>query len=80
MTRQLQLPNDLGAQQAHHVGKFREAIAGKDFLGHGGAADDVAAFQDHHLLPGARQIGAGDEAVVARTDHDRIVVVGCHAR
>ena len=80
MARQFQVADDLRAQQAHDVGEFGEAIAGKDLLGHRRAADDVAPLEDHHLLARARQIGAGDQAVVARADDDRVVVVGCHAR
>ncbi len=75
VTRQFQVADDLRAQQADDVGEFGEAIAGKDFLGHRGAADDVAPFQDHDLLAGARQVGAGDQAVVAGADDDRVVVV-----
>ena len=76
MPRQFEVADDLRAQQADDVGELGEAIAGKDLLGHRRAADDVAAFQDHHLLAGARQIGAGDQAVVAGADDDRVVVVG----
>ncbi len=78
--RQFQVADDLRAQQADHVGEFGEAIAGEDLLGDRRAADDVAALEDHHLLAGARQIGAGDQAVVAGADDDRVVVIGCHAR
>ena len=80
VTRELELADDLRAQQAHDVGELRTAIARNDFLGHRGAADDLAPLEDHDLLARAREIRAGDQAVMARADHDRIVLIGCHGR
>ena len=74
--RQVQLADDLGPQQRHHVRADRELEAGEDFLGHGRAAEHVAALEHEHLLAGAGQVGGGDEAVVAAADDDRVVGLG----
>ena len=73
MPRQLEVADDLGPQQAHHVGELGEAVAGKDFLGDGCPADDIAPLEHDHLLAGAREVRGGDQAVVAGADDDRVV-------
>ena len=50
-----------------------ELEAGKDLLGHGGAAEDVAPLEDEHLSARAREVGGVDEAVVAAADDDDVV-------
>ena len=60
------------AQQRERVGARRGAHAGPQLLGHARAADDVAALEDLHVEPGARQVGGGDQAVVAGADDDRV--------
>jgi hypothetical protein len=74
--RQLEVADDLGPEQAHHVRELGEAVAGEDLLGDGRAAHDLAPFEHQHLLAGAREVGARDQAVVARADHDRVVGAG----
>ena len=43
-----------------------------ELLGDRSAAEHTAPFKDQHFLPGLRQIGRADQAVVATTDDDRI--------
>ena len=76
MPRQLEVADDFRPQQADHVGELGEAVAGEDLLGHRSAAHDLAPLENHHLLARAREVGAGDQAVVARADHDRVVGAG----
>ena len=71
--RQFEVADDLGPQQADHVRELGEAVAREDLLGDRGAADDVAPLEHHDLLARAREVGAGDQAVVARADDDRVV-------
>ena len=76
MLRQLELADDLGAQQAHDVREDREAEAREELLGDGRAAEDVAPLEDERLHPGAGQVGGADQAVVAAADDDRVVALG----
>jgi hypothetical protein len=71
--RQLEVADDLRPQQAHDIGELREAVAREDLLGDRGAADHFAALEHADLLAGAREVGRGDQAIVARADHDRVV-------
>ena len=73
MARQVELADDLRAQQRDDVGADREAEAGKHLLGDGRAAEHVPALEHEHLAPGAREIGGGGQAVVAAADDDRVV-------
>ena len=38
----------------------------------------VTPLEHDHLLAGAREVRGGDQAVVARADHDRVVAAGGH--
>ena len=60
------------AQQRKRVGAGRGAHAGPQLLGHAGAADEVAALEHLHVEARARQVGGGDQAVVAGADDDRV--------
>ena len=71
--RELELADHLRVQQAHDVGEDREGEARHDLLGHGGAADDVAALEDERLQPRLGEVGAADQAVVPAADDDRVV-------
>ena len=71
--RQVEIANDLGAQQAHHVREHRELEAGKDLLGHGRAADALAPLEHEHALAGAGEIRGAHEPVVAAADDDCVV-------
>jgi hypothetical protein len=49
--------------------------AGNDFFGHGGAAEDVAAFENDNLLPCFGKVSGVDQAVVTAADDDNVVVL-----
>ena len=72
--------DDPRVQDAHDVGEDRGAEAGRELLGHGGPAEDVAALQDQHLEPGLGEVAAADEAVVAAADDDRVVTAAGQGR
>src|SRR5207245_1466362 len=50
-----------------------EAEAGEDLLGHRRSPQHRPALEDDDLLPRPRQVGRGDEAVVAPADDHRVV-------
>ena len=77
MLYKLHVGDDFGLEQADGVACDRVAKAGVEFFGDGRAADDITALDDADFQPGAGQIEGADEAVVARTDNDRIVFF-CH--
>src|SRR5258706_14892420 len=77
VARELELADDLRAQQAHHVREDGEAKAGEHFLAHRGAAHALATLEDQHLAAGSREIRRTGEPVVAAADDDD--VVGLHA-
>ena len=74
---QLQIAHDAFLQQAGEVGGGGDAIAGPDLFGDGAAAHQFAPLEHQHLAAGARQIGGGDQAVVAAADDDGIVLHTC---
>ncbi len=76
--RQLEVADDLGPQQAHHVGELAEAVAREDFFGDGGATDDLAPLEHDHFLAGAREVRGRDHAVVAGADDDSIEGIAGH--
>src|SRR5207249_1543196 len=45
---QVQVADDLGPEQAVHVGGGRDLEPGPDFFGDAGAADDVPPLEDKH--------------------------------
>ncbi len=80
VTRQIEFANDLGPQQRNNVGADRKLEAGKNFFGAGGTANDVAPFEDEHFLARFRQIGCVNQAVVATTDDDGVILSRCVGR
>ena len=72
---QAELVDDPLRQQAHEVGVARQARvdAGPRALRDGRPAEVVAALEDQHRAPGARQVGGGDEAVVPAADDHGVV-------
>ena len=73
MAGQIEVANDLRAQQRDYVGAHRELESGKDFFGDGGAAEHVTTLQHQNFLTGAGQVGGRGEAVVASSDDDCVV-------
>jgi hypothetical protein len=72
----LEVPDDLGPEQADHIGGHAEPEPGEDLLGHRSSAQHVPALQDERLQAGSRQVGRGDQAVVAAPDDDGVVRLG----
>ena len=67
---------DFRMQQAHRAAERGELEAGHRLLGDRGAAEHLAAFEHQRTQPGAREIGAAGQAVVAAADDDRVVTFG----
>ena len=76
--RQLEVSDDLGPKQAHHVGAHRVLEPGIDLLGDCGATEDVPPFKDQNLLPRPGEIGRGHQPVVTTPDDDRVVSAHAH--
>ena len=74
---ELEVADDLRAEEAHHVGGRGDPEPRPGLLGDRRAAHPVAGLEHEDLLAGARQVGGGDEPVVAGADDDR--VPGLHA-
>ena len=73
VARQVELADDLGAQQRHDVRADGELETGEDLLGHRGAAEHVAALEDEDLLARLAPGRPRDETVVAAADDDDVV-------
>jgi hypothetical protein len=71
---QIQLTDDLGPQQRHHVRADGVLEARIDLFGHRRAAQHVAALEDEDLPPRSRQVRGVDEPVVSAADDDDVVV------
>ena len=76
MLRQLEVADDLGAEQAHDIAEDREAEAREELLGDRRAAEHVALLEDEGPQAGAGEVGRAHEAVVAAADDDRVVGTG----
>ena len=68
--------DDLGVEQADRVARRRVAEAGMEFLGHRGAADDAARFEDRHLEAARGEIISADQAVMAGADDQHVRIHG----
>jgi hypothetical protein len=73
--RQVQLADDLGAQQRDDVRRDGVLEAGIDLLGDRRAAEHVAPLEHEHLAARAGEIRRIDEPVVAAADDDDVVLV-----
>ena len=74
---ELQIPDDLGPQQAYDVGGDGILEPREDFLRHGGSAHQMPALEHNHAKSGPGEIGGVDESVVAAPDDDRVVRIRC---
>ncbi len=72
---QLEVPNDLGTEEAVDIGRSGDLAAGPDLLGHAGSAQHFTALEHQHFDAGAGGVRRCHEPVVATTDDDEIV--GC---
>ena len=68
-----QVVDHLRAQHAEHLGGAGDAVARHDLVGDAGAADPVVALDAQRRQPVARQIGGGDQPVMAGADDDGVV-------
>ena len=65
-------------QKPRHVRARRRTESRQELLGYRCAADPAPAFEDEHSLACVEQVVRGDEAVMARTYDDCVVLA--HAR
>ena len=49
--------------------------SGKDFFGYGCAAEHMPALEHQNFLPGFRQVGGVDQAVVPAANDDHVVLM-----
>ena len=73
VTRKIEFANDLGTEKRDNIRAFGKKKAGEDFFGDGGAAENVATFEDNNLLPCLGEVRGIDQAVVAAADDDNVV-------
>src|SRR5207244_11661245 len=71
-SRELEVPDDLGSQEARGISEPRELDAGEDLFRDGGAANDRAAFYDEDTPSRFGEVRRSDETVVASADDDGI--------
>jgi hypothetical protein len=72
---QFQVANHLWPQQAHDIGANGVFKAGINLFGDGGAAKNMAAFENEDLLAGFGQISGSGKAVVAAADYESVILV-----
>ena len=70
---EVEVADDLGAEEAVDVGRGRDLEPGPELLGDAGAAQQVAALEHQRLEAGPGRVGRRDEAVVPAADDDQIV-------
>ena len=73
MARQVEVANNFGAQQGHHVRAHGKLEARHDFFGARSAAQHMPALQHQHLLAGSGKIGSIDQAIMASANHDHVI-------
>jgi hypothetical protein len=69
---ELHVFDDLGEWRAAGVGDRGTFESGMKFLGDGGTADDVAAFEDERLVAFFREVEGRNERVVTATENDDV--------
>ena len=71
--RQLEIADHFRSQQADDVGAYGIFKPRIDLLGHSGAAEHMAPFQDEDFFTGFGEIGGAGQAVVATADDDCVI-------
>ncbi len=73
MPRELEVADDLGPQQTHHIRENRESEARENLLADRRASDHRTPLE--HQYPAARpgEVRGGHETVVAGADDDRVI-------
>ena len=74
MPWQVQLADDLRAEQRHDVRTHRIFETWMDLFGDRGAAKYVTAFEYKHLAPGASEVRSIYETIVTAAYHDDVEV------
>ena len=74
--RELELADDLGAEERDDVRGDAEPKAREDLLGHRRTAEDVAPLEHHDLESCACEVRGGHQPVVAAADDHGVVRVG----
>jgi hypothetical protein len=72
---EVEFANDFGTEEGDYIGALGEKKAGDDFFSDGGAAENVAAFEDKNFFAGFGEIRRVDQAVVAAADDDCVVML-----
>ena len=72
---EVEVVNDLRPQQADHVGEDRDRESRQDLLAVGRPAHPLVLLDDQDVPAGPRQVGGGDQPVVAAPDDDVVVAV-----
>ena len=72
---EVEVVDDLRPQQADHVGEDRDREPGQDLLAVGGPADALVLLDEQDVPAAPRQVGGGDQPVVAAPDDDVVVAV-----
>ena len=75
MPGKIELADDFGAQEAHHVGRDAEPEPGKHLFRDRRAAEDVAPLEDDGPHARAGQVGRGHQPVVPAPDDDGVVAL-----
>ena len=75
VAREIEVANNFRAKKRDDVRKNGKFEAGNDFFGDGGAAENVAAFENEDFLPCFGEVSRIDEAVVAATDDNYVVAL-----
>ena len=81
--RQLELSDNLGAEERDHIRRHAEPKAGKNLLGHRCPAEHVTPLEYDDLEAGPREVGRSYQPVVPAADHHdvvRPVIGGRHQR
>ena len=77
--RQLQVTDDPGSQEAHHVRTHGVLEAGIDLFADRRSTKDVPLLENQDLASGLGQVGGARKSVVASADNDRVVTRrACH--
>src|SRR5262249_38525719 len=74
VSRELKVFDDSGVQKATEICGRGNVIPGPDFFGGAGSAEDIAALKNQHLSSCGSEIGSGSQAVMTRTEDDRVVM------
>src|SRR5712671_4122677 len=79
MAREIEIADDLRAQQAVQIRGGRNAEPGPQLLSDARAAYQLAPLEHQHPQSGAREVGGRDEAVMPSADYDKVELV-CYRR